>query len=379
MWLSAARNLSTASAARSRRISQIRSGDAVAAALLAAVERRVGDLQHPIRQPGLVGRDLIEAAQAEARRHREALLGGRERRVRDRGPELSGDVEGRLVRRFRHDDRELLATDARHPVDPAAQSLLQPRAELLQDLIAGRVPERVVDVLEVIDVAQHQGQRARVARRPLDLAREMLAEETPARRARQVVGRRELAVLLHDEAQHRLELADAPRRAHPRLELALGHPPPDALVRSGENARLALGRVIDLGHVNDERRADEGPGAQFANQLRAIGDHARTELRLEAAQRLLLVREALDLEQIGRDPPFHVLAQRRVLKDEERLGWWHYAHHDRDSRRRALFAGRGLGRPSLEHTLDDRRVSPPGWHFDPLRPEAARTPGDYRL
>src|SRR6266699_6764445 len=77
MWLSAARNLSTASAARSRRISQIRSGDAVAAALLAAVERRVGDLQHPIRQPGLVGRDLIEAAQAEARRHREALLGGR--------------------------------------------------------------------------------------------------------------------------------------------------------------------------------------------------------------------------------------------------------------------------------------------------------------
>src|SRR5207253_9592014 len=107
-------------------------------------------------------------------------------------------------------------------------------AELLQDLIAGRVPERVVDFLEVVDVAQDQGQRALVARRPLDLAREMLAEETPARRARQVVGRRELAVLLHDEAQHRLELADPPRRAQPRLELAPGHPAPDALVRSGE-------------------------------------------------------------------------------------------------------------------------------------------------
>jgi len=259
-----------------------------------------------------------------------------------------------------------------------AQSLLQPRAELLQDLVSGRVPERVVDFLEVIDVAQDQGQRARVARRPLDLAGEMLAEETPARRARQVVGRGELAVLLHDEAQHRLELADAPRGAQPRPELALGHPPPDALVRSGENARLALRRVIDLGHVNDERRADEGPGAQFANQLRAIGDHDWTELRLEAAERLLVIREALDLEQIGRDPPFQVLAERCVLKDQERLGWWHHAHHDRDSRRRALFAGRGLGRPSLEHTLDDRRVSP-GCHFDPLMPEATRTPGDYRL
>src|SRR5436305_8692219 len=220
MWLSAARNLSTASAARTRRISQIGGGDAVAAGLLAAVKRSVGDLEHPVRQLGLVGRDLIEAAQAEARRHREALLAGRERRVRDRSPELSGDVEGRLVRRFRHDDRELLATDACHPVDPAAQSLLQPRAELLQDLVSGPVPERVVDFLEVIDVAEDQGEGTLVARRPVDLAREMLAEETPARRARQVVGRGELAVLLHDEAQHRLELANAPRGAQPRPELA---------------------------------------------------------------------------------------------------------------------------------------------------------------
>src|SRR5207253_8753773 len=100
MWLSAARNLSTASAARTRRISQIRGGDAVAAALLAAVKRSGGDLEHPVRQPGLVGRDLIEAAQAEARRHREALLGGRARRVRERGSDLPGDVDGRLVRRF---------------------------------------------------------------------------------------------------------------------------------------------------------------------------------------------------------------------------------------------------------------------------------------
>src|SRR2546430_7205616 len=135
-----------------------------------------------------------------------------------------------------------------HPVDPAAQSLLQPRAELLQDLVSGPVPERVVDFLEVIDVAEDQGEGTLVARRPVDLAREMLAEETPARRARQVVGRRELAVLLHDEAQHRLELPDPARRAQPRNALAFGHPPPDALVRSGETACLELGRVIDLRH-----------------------------------------------------------------------------------------------------------------------------------
>jgi len=61
----------------------------------------------------------------------------------------------------------------------AAQSLLQPRAELLQDLVADGMTERVVDLLEVIDVARIRTGRACNAR-PFELTREVLAEEAPA-------------------------------------------------------------------------------------------------------------------------------------------------------------------------------------------------------
>jgi hypothetical protein len=72
--------------------------------------------------------------------------------------------------------------------------------------------ERVVDLLEMVDVAQNERQSALVTRSPVDLAREVLAGETAAGRSGQIIRRREFAVLLPRKAQHGLEFGDAPRQ-----------------------------------------------------------------------------------------------------------------------------------------------------------------------
>src|SRR3989440_7839446 len=284
-----------------------RGRNAIAARLLAAVQRRIRDPEHLLGHPVLTTRDVVHAAQAEARGHLDALLAGLEGSVRDSRPQLAGDLEPRFLSGLRHDDGKFLAADPRHPVNPAAQSLLQARTELLQDLVAGGVTERVVDLLEVVDVAKSQGQGALVTRGPLDLAREVLAEEAPAGSARQFIRRGQLAVLLQRDAQYRLELGDAPRRADARVQLAVADPPPDALVGPGEDARLPLLGVIDLGHVDDEGHACGGPRPQFAYQLQAVGEHDRAKLGAEAAQSFLVVGDRLALQHIRRDALLHML------------------------------------------------------------------------
>src|SRR5438874_4534017 len=61
----------------------------------------------------------------------------------------------------------------------------------------------------------------------------MLAEEAAAVDAGEIVGRRELAILGERDAQHALELRDAPCGGEARVELARGGPAADALVRAG--------------------------------------------------------------------------------------------------------------------------------------------------
>src|SRR5882762_3963593 len=217
-------------------ILESRGRNAIAAGLLAAIQRRISDPEHLLGDLVVTTRDLVHAAQAEACSHRDGLLAGVEGGVRDGSPQLAGDVERRFITRLRHDDGKFLTANPRHPVNPAAQSLLQPRAELLQDLVADGVAERVVDLLEVVDVAQNQGQGALVTRGPFELTREVFTEEAPAGSARQIVRRRQLAVLLQRNAQHRLELSDAPCRADARVQLDVADPAPDAFVGPGEDS-----------------------------------------------------------------------------------------------------------------------------------------------
>src|SRR5438067_175875 len=121
------------------------------------------------------------------------------------------------------------------------------------------VTVRVVDALEEIDVAQDECQGSTVARCAFHLAWEVLAEETPAVDAGQIVGGRQLAVLRQGHPQHALELRDAPCGAETSVELAFGRPPCQALVCAGGEASLALGGVIQLRHADDEWRGQRRP------------------------------------------------------------------------------------------------------------------------
>src|SRR2546429_1790266 len=111
----------------------------------------------------------------------------------------------------------------------------------------------------------------------------MLAEEAAAVDAGEIVGRRELAILGERDAQHGLELRDAPRGGEARVELARGGPAADALVRAGGETGLATGGVVQRRHVQDERRAPPGAPPHAPHPLEPIGPDPRTGLPLETA------------------------------------------------------------------------------------------------
>ena len=79
----------------------------------------------------------------------------------------------------------------------------------------------VVDVFEEVDVAQDERQGASITRGAFDFAREVLAEEAPARDAGEIVRRRQLAVLDQRHAQYGFQLRDAPRHTNSRGQLPI--------------------------------------------------------------------------------------------------------------------------------------------------------------
>jgi hypothetical protein len=193
-------------------------------------------------------------------------------------------------------------------------------------------------------------------RSPLDLARKVPAEEAPAGDARQVVGRRELAVLLERDAQNRLELGDAPGARDTRVELALGGAAREALVGAGREPRLEPLTGVRLADVNDERRA-RLPCTQLAYELEAVGEDDRTECGGEGLERLARRAGAVHVEHVGRYAPLDLRAQQRVREGQQRPRRGHHAHHDgHGSRRFFVTRPRLLGAP-LEDSLDDRGMS----------------------
>jgi len=70
----------------------------------------------------------------------------------DCGDELGGEVAGLARMRDIHlDDCELVAAEAGHQV-ALAQIVFEPLSDHAQELVADRMPERVVDALEVIEI-----------------------------------------------------------------------------------------------------------------------------------------------------------------------------------------------------------------------------------
>ena len=92
-----------------------------------------------------------------------------------------GGVAGRLD--VREQDAELVAAEAGDRVG-VAQGALQPRGDLLQQQVAHVVPERVVDLLEVVEIHDHDHGGVAVAAAGADGLVDPVAEQLAVRQAR---------------------------------------------------------------------------------------------------------------------------------------------------------------------------------------------------
>src|SRR6185436_703487 len=88
--------------------------------------------------------------------------------------------------RYRSDDRELIAADSRQGarvVDDAGQA----SGHRLQQLVASAMSERIVDVLEPVEIDEEQGHDIGGAARVCELMIETIAEELAIRQPRERV------------------------------------------------------------------------------------------------------------------------------------------------------------------------------------------------
>ena len=170
----------------------------------------------------------------------------------DRVEHVAGDALGRLAPAVGQQDGELVAAEARDHV-ALAQAAAQRVGHLADQRVAGAVPERVVDVLEVVDVEQHGGAAGAVALDVVHVALELALEGPPVEQAGQrIVVRHEAQLLLVAAALGDvLHLAEEVQRqavgvVHQRR--AQGDPHDLALVV--EEAHLAAdGRRVALEHA----------------------------------------------------------------------------------------------------------------------------------
>ena len=143
-----------------------------------------------------------------------------------------------------HDDGELVAAEPGDGVGRAGAAA-QPLGDDLEQLVADRVAERIVDAFEVIEIEAEHGE-ALAALDPLELVFEALAQHGAIGQ----VGQRIVARHMHDALLGALALGDVlvggdpaaagNRRAHDGEDAAVG--------RLGDaGGRLALGDVLGEG------------------------------------------------------------------------------------------------------------------------------------
>ena len=157
-------------------------GIAAGAGLLGPVHRRIGAVDQRHRVGTVLGIDAD--AQAARERQRVAADVGRQRqRVED----LLGDGSGIAgARHLGEQDDELVAAVPAHRVRLAHRGLETAGGEL-QDPIADRVAERVVDLLEVVEVDEDHADPGRAALRHRDRVLQAVEHQGARRRPRELV------------------------------------------------------------------------------------------------------------------------------------------------------------------------------------------------
>jgi hypothetical protein len=82
-----------------------------------------------------------------------------------------------------------------------------------------------------------------------------------------------------------------------------------AIVSSGGKSRIALGALIELADVQNDRCALAGAGPQPPDHVERIGDHDLTKLGDKAPQRLAFVGHGDEIQDVGGDAPLELLPQ----------------------------------------------------------------------
>ena len=258
-------------------------------------------------------------------------------RLLDRAGELAGEHLGAFDGGVeRHQDGELVAADAGHELGLGGAGL-QARADLAQEPVAGVVAERVVELLEVVEVDQQQRELglggARGGRGLVEAGEQLAAVGETRQRIVQGV----VLALGGEGTQLVLEPAAVGRVAHvehealdARVVQAVGGDDvevavPARAVGEAQGQRAAvLGVAVGVGEVAVERgavvRVDEVVHAGADDRVGGVAEHAADRLRLPAHA----VVGADDGDDVGGVLDDRVQAAlddlRGLQRDEQRLG-----------------------------------------------------------
>ncbi len=155
---------------------------ATSTGLLGLVERNVCVLQQRFH----VGAVARKHGDAHARGNAERLAIERDFLGHGRLNPLCKALDRLLIRQQRGHDDELVAAHSRHEIESGDRAT-QPLRDHSQQLVARRVPARVVDVLEMVEVQVDQRQRRLAVDDPLDQLRHPRVHEQPVRQAGQKI------------------------------------------------------------------------------------------------------------------------------------------------------------------------------------------------
>ena len=172
---------------------------------------------------------------------------------------------GRFVGNLKND--ELVATDARHhigAIQTPAQSLRDP----LQQRVADRRPERIVDLLEAVDLEQQHDEEASLQRVAGKHLLHTLAQLHPVRQIGERIVARHVRQLRFDAPQAR----DVIVRRHPSAAL-------QGLVRDGDDAAVA--QLVQPGVAHRLARRGQALveiGFGVVTDVQPLGDAALDDL-----------------------------------------------------------------------------------------------------
>ncbi len=168
--------------------------EVVAAGFLCAVHRGICGLEQRRRVLAVIRKHRDPDARAQP-----ALLSVKHDRLGQRLQQAPSElVNVDLVGDFLGEHDELVAAQARHGIG-VADRFREPARERLQDFVAGGVAERVIDVLEPVEIHEQERDGAIVASRERDRMVEPLEERGPVVQARQRIEPRKPADVGLDE------------------------------------------------------------------------------------------------------------------------------------------------------------------------------------